>query len=77
LPILRQRNQFASLTSIGLVALLGMVAEERNISKRYLVTAWSALALLAAGLACSVSRTGAVQWLVVFALAIVVGLEKA
>ena len=66
---LRQRNQFASLTSIGLVALLGMVAAERNMSKRYLAAAWFALALLAAGLACSVSRTGAVQWLVVFALA--------
>lgn len=73
---LRQRNQFASLTSIGLVALLGMVAEERNISKRYLVTAWSALALLAAGLACSVSRTGAVQWLVVFALAMLWAWKK-
>ena len=59
---LRQRNQFASLTSIGLVALLGMVAAERNMSKRYLAAAWCALALLAAGLACSVSRTGAVQW---------------
>ena len=29
---LRQRNQFASLTSIGLVALLSMVAAERNMS---------------------------------------------
>ncbi len=73
---LRQRNQFASLTSIGLVALLGMLAAERNISKRYLATAWCALALLAAGLACSVSRTGAVQWLLVFALATLWALKE-
>ena len=64
---LRQRNQFASLTSIGLVALLGLVASAQSVSKRYVVMCWCALALLAAGLACSVSRTGAVQWLVVVA----------
>jgi hypothetical protein len=65
---LRQRNQFASLTSIGLVALLGLVAIAHNIFKRRMAMAWCALALLAAGLACSVSRTGAVQWLLVVAL---------
>ena len=68
---LRQRNQFASLTSIGLVALLGSVATAQTISKRYVAMAWCALALLAAGLACSVSRTGAVQWMVVVALVVV------
>ena len=66
---LRQRNQFASLTSIGFVALLGLVATAHSVSKRHMVMAWCALALLAAGLACSVSRTGAVQWLVVVGLA--------
>jgi len=65
---LRQRNQFASLTSIGLVALLGLVATARSISKLHLAMMWCALALLSAGLACSVSRTGAVQWLMVVAL---------
>lgn len=64
---LRQRNQFASLTSIGLVALLGWVANARSLSKSHMAMAWCATALLAAGLACSVSRTGAVQWLVVVA----------
>ena len=65
---LRQRNQFASLTSLGLVALLGWVAAQ---SKGHTMTrgGW-ALALmllnvLAAGVACSVSRTGAMQWLLV------------
>ena len=68
---LRQRNQFASLTSIGLVALLGWVVVAQSISKRFMALAWCALALLAAGLACSVSRTGALQWLVVVALVFV------
>ena len=68
---LRQRNQFASLTSIGLVALLGLVATARSISKLHLAMMWCALALLSAGLACSVSRTGAVQWLMVVALVLV------
>jgi len=66
---LRQRNQFASLTSIGFVALLGLVATARSMPGRYLAMAWCVLVLLAAGLACSVSRTGAVQWLVVALLA--------
>jgi len=68
---LRQRNQFASLTSIGLVALLGLAATMQSISKRYASMMWCALALLAAGLACSVSRTGAVQWLVLAVFVVV------
>ena len=51
---LRQRNQFASLTSIGVVALFGLAATMQSISKRYASMMWCALALLAAGLACSV-----------------------
>jgi O-antigen ligase len=68
---LRQRNQFASLTSIGLVALLGWVAIAPSLSRRYVAMAWCALTLLAAGLACSVSRTGAVQWMAIVALVLV------
>jgi O-antigen ligase len=68
---LRQRNQFASLTSIGLVALFGLAATLQSISKRYASMMWCALALLAAGLACSVSRTGAVQWLVLAVFVVV------
>ena len=68
---LRQRNQFASLTSIGLVALFGLAATLQSISKRYASMMWCALALLAAGLACSVSRTGAVQWLLLAVFVVV------
>jgi O-antigen ligase len=69
---LRQRNQFASLTSLGLVALLGWVAwrtQARELTPSQSRTTWALLALLSAGLACSVSRTGAVQWVLVGGLA--------
>ncbi len=65
---LRQRNQFASLTSIGLVAGLACLADLAHrgpITPRVQVMAWLVLNLLAAGVACSVSRTGALQWLTV------------
>ena len=65
---LRQRNQFASLTSLGLVALLGWVAaraKAQNMTGRCWVLAIAVLNVLAAGVACSVSRTGAVQWVLV------------
>ncbi len=65
---LRQRNQFASLTSLGLVALLGWVAvraKAQNMTRRYWVLAVALVNVLAAGVACSVSRTGAVQWVLV------------
>lgn len=65
---LRQRNQFASLTSLGLVALLGWVAARaraQNMTPRCCALAFALLNVLAAGVACSVSRTGAVQWLLV------------
>jgi hypothetical protein len=65
---LRQRNQFASLTSLGLVALLGWVAaraKAQNMTSRCWALAFALLNLLAAGVACSVSRTGAVQWVLV------------
>lgn len=65
---LRQRNQFASLTSLGLVALLGGVAakaQKQPMSSAAWFWAMVLLNMLAAGVACSISRTGAVQWLVV------------
>ena len=68
---LRQRNQFASLTSLGLVALLGWVAAHRAWVQRARVlrtALWLSLHVLAAGVACSVSRTGAMQWGVVSVL---------
>jgi O-antigen ligase len=65
---LRQRNQFASLTSLGLVALLGWVAASAKL-KKMTTACWSLafvlLNVLAAGVACSVSRTGAMQWVLV------------
>ena len=69
---LRQRNQFASLTSIGLVAILGWqaMAAESGRAWRYVhALRWVLLKVLAAGVACSVSRTGAVQWALVGGLA--------
>jgi hypothetical protein len=65
---LRQRNQFASLTSLGLVAVLGWVAAQskaHNMSGSAWVLACVLINVLAAGVACTVSRTGAVQWALV------------
>ena len=65
---LRQRNQFASLTSIGLVALLGWVAvraKAQSMTRGCWTLSVVLLNVLAAGVACSVSRTGAVQWALV------------
>lgn len=70
---LRQRNQFASLTALGLVALLGWTLM-RSKTNALTASAWCvivlSLNLLAAGLACSVSRTGAIEWLLVTALVV-------
>ena len=69
---LRQRNQFASLTSIGLVALLAWEALDGTSGRARSALQglrWVLLNLLAAGVACSVSRTGAVQWVLVGGLA--------
>jgi Protein glycosylation ligase len=65
---LRQRNQFASLTSIGLVAVLGWVAAQsktHNMSRSAWLLAGVLINVLAAGVACTVSRTGAMQWALV------------
>ena len=67
---LRQRNLFATLTSIGLVALIAWLAmrEKSNSDPAAWRTPWwaSALAiLLALGNAASSSRTGLLQWLLI------------
>jgi O-antigen ligase len=69
---LRQRNQFATLTSIGLLALigwLGLRAKESHI-ETWRVPGWAyPLAwLLALGNAASSSRTGLLQWLLIAVL---------
>ncbi len=69
---LRQRNQFASLTSLGLVAGLAVWAHRARrgaVTPRTLACAWLVLNVLAIGVACSASRTGAVQWVVIGGLA--------
>jgi O-antigen ligase len=61
---LRQRNQFASLTALGLAALLTWLATRSTGQAPALPAALSvaALALLAAGNAASQSRTGLLAW---------------
>ena len=61
---LRQRNQFASLTNIGLIALIWLAGRNR-ISGRWLI---AAAALIAVGNAASSSRTGLLQLLMVAVL---------
>ena len=78
---LRQRNQFATLTSIGLMALLWRVAQWRPksgmgatslASRAGQWAVWLACAmLLAMGNAASGSRTGFLQWLLIAALSLV------
>ena len=80
---LRQRNQFATLTCIALVALLWLVAQWQSRLKpapgatksavtesdRWLLAASGAL-LLALGNATSGSRTGLLQWLLIAVLTV-------
>jgi O-antigen polymerase len=71
---LRQRNQFASLTSIGLAALLACVALRAPTAPGRIALsdipawAWAAALLLALGNAVSSSRTGLLQWVLLLAL---------
>ena len=72
---LRQRNQFASLTSIGLVAVVYGATHLATTHRGWLRTARAfllvaALALLAMANAASASRTGALQWVMVAVLAL-------
>ncbi|WP_296510205.1 O-antigen ligase family protein [Rhodoferax sp.] len=71
---LRQRNQFASLTSIGLLSLLWLAHRPPGATPLALPALRTsalcvAVALLAVGNACSSSRTGALQWLLIAVLA--------
>ena len=60
---LRQRNQLATLTSIGLLALVALQARSAQVPR---VSWWAGLAvLLALGNAASGSRTGLLQWLLI------------
>ncbi|MEC5212317.1 O-antigen ligase [Polaromonas sp. CG_9.5] len=66
---LRQRNQFATLTSIGLVALLAWLALRENFEESSQPSGWllpwwayGFAVLLALGNAASSSRTGLLQW---------------
>lgn len=63
---LRQRNQFATLTSIGLLALIGWLALRLKQShvESWRVPGWAypLALLLALGNAASSSRTGLLQW---------------
>jgi O-antigen ligase len=60
---LRQRNQFATLCSMGLVALLYLC--QTGLLRAGQAWPWAAAAVLAAGTALSSSRTGALQWLLI------------
>lgn len=68
---LRQRNQFGSLSAMGLACLLGWLATRTRLQPPALPTtvAAAAMALLAAGNAVSQSRTGLLAWLAVAAAA--------
>lgn len=71
---LRQRNQFATLTSIGLLALLWQVANPRNLAPQGTLlgrmAAGLVMTVLALGNAASGSRTGMLQWVLVLGLSL-------
>lgn len=64
---LRQRNQFATLTNISLLALLYLVARGRFVGRIHGLM-FAAAALLATGNAASSSRTGLLQLILLCAL---------
>ncbi|MGC1175296.1 PglL family O-oligosaccharyltransferase [Polaromonas sp.] len=63
---LRQRNQFATLTSIGLLALMRHLASYSH-QQRIPVWAWVSAVCLALGNAASSSRTGLLEWAFILA----------
>ena len=71
---LRQRNQFATLINIGLVALVWWSLQRRATSDAATSNTWRGtfivlgLLLLALGNASSSSRTGALQWCLILGL---------
>ena len=69
---LRQRNQYATLTSLGMLALLYVHTTQAPWRRRtalYIAGMATAVVLLSLGNAASNSRTGALQWLCIAALA--------
>ena len=74
---LRQRNQFATLTSMGLVALLWCESQSvdsiRPFLNRQRVFRVAAMLILALGNASSSSRTGMLQWCLILALTLLWG----
>ncbi|WP_422831443.1 PglL family O-oligosaccharyltransferase [Variovorax sp. HJSM1_2] len=72
---LRQRNQFSTLTNIGLAALLWWTSQLKPVARQVnLHRVWLVLAvLLALGNAVSSSRTGLVQWAMLAVLAVLWG----
>jgi O-antigen ligase len=66
---LRQRNQFAGLTAIGLIGLIYLIAGQAQARPQPLSKQWAwalpALVLLAAGHAVTSSRTGLLAWVLV------------
>jgi O-antigen ligase len=71
---LRQRNQFASLMSIGLAVLIWRCASGRTGQAHQRILVIAAAALLGLATAASVSRTGLLQLVVLGALGVVWGL---
>jgi Virulence factor membrane-bound polymerase, C-terminal/O-Antigen ligase/Protein glycosylation ligase len=67
---LRQRNQFATLCGVGLLALLYLLQTSHPTREQPWQTAWPWLAatVLAIGNGLSSSRTGALQWLLIAAV---------
>lgn len=66
---LRQRNQFATLTNMGLTALLWLVAMQRETRFQPQLISQLAAMLLAAANAAASSRTGVMQLVMLLALA--------
>jgi O-antigen ligase len=66
---LRQRNQFATLISMALVAALWLHAMHPGMSRRWRWMLWGGVGLLTLAAAASTSRTGLLQWLAISVVA--------
>lgn len=62
---LRQRNQFATLISMALVAALWLHAAHSEMGRRGRWMLWGGVGLLTLAAAASTSRTGLLQWLAI------------
>ena len=72
---LRQRNQFATLTNIGMASVLYFVGRRSTSAPKTILTSWpiAAVILLAAANASSSSRTGMIQLPVIAAMLVMWG----